>query len=164
MATRGRKPKPTAIKLLEGNPGKRPLNRSGPVPPDGGVDCPAWLLPEAKKAWARIASLLTTLGLLTLLDVTALAGYCQTYARWKHAKKQLSQSGDQIPGAAGKPQPNPYLAIESKCAATMKSLATGFGIKHDKLLEIISAGDMDAGADPSDPMERLLTGGWQDGV
>ena len=26
MATRGRKPKPTALKVLEGNPGKRPYN------------------------------------------------------------------------------------------------------------------------------------------
>ncbi|MDD4511050.1 MAG: phage terminase small subunit P27 family, partial [Oscillospiraceae bacterium] len=26
MAQRGRKPKPTALKVLEGNPGRRPLN------------------------------------------------------------------------------------------------------------------------------------------
>ena len=32
MATRGRKPKPTAVKVLEGNPGKRPLNMYEPVP------------------------------------------------------------------------------------------------------------------------------------
>ena len=32
MATRGRKPKPTAIKELEGNPGKHPLNASEPKP------------------------------------------------------------------------------------------------------------------------------------
>lgn len=30
MATRGRKPKPTALKVLEGNPGKRPLNKNEP--------------------------------------------------------------------------------------------------------------------------------------
>lgn len=30
MATRGRKPTPTAIKMLEGNPGKRPLNTKEP--------------------------------------------------------------------------------------------------------------------------------------
>ena len=31
MATRGKKPKPTALKVLEGNPGKRPLNDREPV-------------------------------------------------------------------------------------------------------------------------------------
>ena len=35
MATRGRKPKPTALKILEGNPGKRPLNENEPIPPKG---------------------------------------------------------------------------------------------------------------------------------
>ena len=49
MATRGRKPKPTALKVLEGNPGKRPLNDREPVPPRAALKCPAWLLPEAKK-------------------------------------------------------------------------------------------------------------------
>ena len=32
MAARGRKPKPTALKVLEGNPGKRPLNGHEPIP------------------------------------------------------------------------------------------------------------------------------------
>lgn len=35
MAARGRKPKPTALKVLEGNPGKRPLNDHEPIPPKG---------------------------------------------------------------------------------------------------------------------------------
>ena len=51
MAMAGRKPKPTALKKLEGDRGKgrRPLNEREPIPPKGGVKCPAWLLPEAKK-------------------------------------------------------------------------------------------------------------------
>ena len=44
----GRKPKPTAVKKLEGNPGKRKLNTKEPNPGKGMPDCPAWLLPEAK--------------------------------------------------------------------------------------------------------------------
>ena len=42
----GRKPKPTALKKLEGNPGKRKLNNKEPVPDKGMPDCPAWLLPD----------------------------------------------------------------------------------------------------------------------
>ena len=50
MAMAGRKPKPTALKVLEGDRGKgrRPLNAHEPIPPRGGVKCPSWLLPEAK--------------------------------------------------------------------------------------------------------------------
>ena len=33
----GRKPKPTAVKKLEGNPGKRKLNSKEPVPAKGVV-------------------------------------------------------------------------------------------------------------------------------
>ena len=74
MATRGRKPKPTALKILEGNPGKRPINGSEPVPPKGGLKCPTWLLPEAKKEWKRLASSLEVMGVLTMADLTAFPG------------------------------------------------------------------------------------------
>ena len=47
MATRGRKPKPTALKVLEGNPGKRPLNENEPKPERKAPECPSWLEPEA---------------------------------------------------------------------------------------------------------------------
>ena len=55
-------PKPTALKVLEGNPGKRPLNDHEPIPPKGELKCPSWLLPEAKKEWKRLASSLEAMG------------------------------------------------------------------------------------------------------
>ena len=55
MATRGRKPTPTAIKELEGNPGKRKLNDKEPRPEKKAPSCPKWLEPEAKKEWRRLA-------------------------------------------------------------------------------------------------------------
>ena len=56
MATRGRKPLPTAVKILEGDRGKgrRPLNRKEPVPNADQVKCPSWLMPEAKKEWNEV--------------------------------------------------------------------------------------------------------------
>ena len=54
----GRKPKPTALKKLEGNPGKRKLNTKEPIPAKGMLNCPEWLLPEAKKEWERLADLM----------------------------------------------------------------------------------------------------------
>jgi len=58
MATRGRKPKPTALKVLEGNPGKRPLNLNEPKPEKKASKCPSWLEPEAKKEWRRMSKTL----------------------------------------------------------------------------------------------------------
>ena len=76
MAMAGRKPKPTALKVLEGDRGKgrRPINEHEPIPPGGGVKCPSWLLPEAKKEWKRLAASLEAMGVLTMADLTAFAG------------------------------------------------------------------------------------------
>lgn len=65
----GRKPKPTALKKLEGNPGKRKLNTKEPVPEKGMPDCPKWLLPEAKEEWKRLCQKLSEMGVLTEIDM-----------------------------------------------------------------------------------------------
>ena len=87
MAQRGRKPKPTAVKVLEGNPGKRGLNAGEPKPEKKAPRCPAWLEAEAKKEWKRMAKQMERLGILTEIDMAAFAGYCQAYARWKEAEE-----------------------------------------------------------------------------
>ena len=66
MAQRGRKPKPTAIKELEGNPGKRPLNKNEPKPEKTAPKCPTWLDKEAKKEWRRMSKSLEAIGILTM--------------------------------------------------------------------------------------------------
>ena len=93
MAKRGRKPKPTALKKLEGNPGKRPLNDLEPLPKVTMLRCPNWLEPEAKKEWRRLAPVLIGAGILTSADAVPFAGYCQAYARWKEAEEQVSRLG-----------------------------------------------------------------------
>ena len=85
----GRKPKPTAIKKLEGNPGKRKLNTKEPIPAKGMPNCPEWLMPEAKKEWERLADLMNQMGVLTEVDMAAFAAYCQSYARWKEAQVSI---------------------------------------------------------------------------
>ena len=89
MAQRGRKPKPTALKVLEGNPGKRQLNIVEPKPKKKAPKCPAWLDAEAKKEWRRLAKQLEDLGILTQIDMAAFAGYCEAYSRWKEAEELL---------------------------------------------------------------------------
>ena len=85
---RGRKPKPTNLKILNGNPGKRPLNKKEPKPKvtPSGPYCPRWPESYAKDEWQRISKELKGLGLLTDIDVTAMAAYCQTYKRWRVAE------------------------------------------------------------------------------
>jgi phage terminase small subunit len=89
---RGRKPKPTHLKLLEGNPGRRPLNIGEPRPQAKIPTCPAHLSPSAKAEWKRLAHMLHRLGVITELDRAALAAYCQAYGRWVEAERKLKET------------------------------------------------------------------------
>jgi P27 family predicted phage terminase small subunit len=91
----GRKPKPTAMKALHGNPGKRPMNKQEPK--FAGVPvCPIWLSPVAKTEWKRIWSEVAELELLKATDQMALASYCQSYARWQSAEKIVDKEGQTV--------------------------------------------------------------------
>ena len=72
MATRGRKPTPIELKLLHGNPGKRPLKVNAQVTQQEEAaltdDPPAMLLEEAQPYW-DYAILHAPRNLLKKLDV-----------------------------------------------------------------------------------------------
>ena len=65
---RGRKPLPSNVVKLRGNPGKRRLNNAEPRPAIKAPGCPSCLGEEARKEWKRLAGELAELGLLTTID------------------------------------------------------------------------------------------------
>lgn len=130
MAVTGRKPKPAALKNLEGNPGKRPITNS-PKSEEKAPSCPSWLLAEAKKEWRRVCPVLHEMGLLQQIDRTALAGYCQSYARWRQAEgrlgKRLTYGYTNKAGARNK-LAKPEVAIAQKYLDQVKSFCAEFGL------------------------------------
>ena len=66
--TRGRRPKPSAIRRREGNPGKRGFNHAEPVPPDLMPSCPPHLSDVAAEEWERLTRTLHGMGVLTVVD------------------------------------------------------------------------------------------------
>ena len=158
MATRGRKPTPTAIKELEGNPGKRPLNKNEPKPTKKAPPCPKWLEPEAKKEWRRLAKKMEQLGVLTEVDMAAFAGYCQAYARWKEAEEFISKHGSIFQTPSGYVQQVPQVSIAQQNLKIMQSFCSEFGLTPATRSRIIAGSGGDGEAD--DPMESLLKGGW----
>lgn len=87
----GRPPKPTHLKLIEGNPGKRRLNPHEPIPNAELPDPPEFLTVDAGIEWMRIAEELYRLGILTGIDRGALAAVCQAYGRWQRAERALAE-------------------------------------------------------------------------
>ena len=108
---KGRKPKPTALKLLEGNAGHRPLPEDEPKPLCEIPDCPGQLNQLAQEEWVRIARELKALGLISHLDRTALLFYCEDYALAVEAMGQVSAKGLMVKTGRGNPIQNPYLSI-----------------------------------------------------
>jgi hypothetical protein len=49
--------KPTALKIIQGNPGRRPISANEPQP-EIGADPPDWLSPAAKEHWPLIVQTL----------------------------------------------------------------------------------------------------------
>jgi len=75
----GRRPQPTALKVLRGNPGKRKLNALEPIPPAGAVRKPT-LSTTAGHVWDRLAPIAIAMRTLTAADVTAFATLCELQA------------------------------------------------------------------------------------
>jgi phage terminase small subunit len=91
-ANSGRRPTPTAVKIANGNPGKRPLNTSEPVPPAGIITRPAWLQPAAVDVWDRLSPIAEKMGTLTTADVEPFAVLCALLADF-HVNRNAKVAG-----------------------------------------------------------------------
>jgi P27 family predicted phage terminase small subunit len=124
---RGRKPKPTSVKIHAGNPGKRPLNEHEPKPAPAAPSCPDELSPAAKEEWQRLVGELTALKMLTNFDRAALAAYCEAYALWIEAITAVRKYGTMVKSPSGYPMQSPYVAIANRQAEIMMRIASEFG-------------------------------------
>ncbi len=133
MGRRGPPPTPTRIKMLRGNPGKRPLNYREPQPEKNAPRRPVWLSADAKRAWKRLVPQLKRMRLLTAADGDALVAYCQTWSRWKRAEEFLEKHGDVYPirdevGRVRCMQQFPQVAISRNLAQLLKAYQQEFGL------------------------------------
>jgi P27 family predicted phage terminase small subunit len=156
MAIKGRKPTPTAIKILEGNPGKRPLNEREPMPDKKAPKCPKWLEPEAKKEWKRLADKMEALGILTELDMAAFAAYCQAYARWKEAEEYITLHGMTYETSTGGMRAVPQVSIANSSMAAMQRAAEQFGLTPAARSRIIADAESKNSKGENDELDMLL--------
>jgi P27 family predicted phage terminase small subunit len=94
---------------------------------------PKWLLKEGKKKWKDLCRQLVTLGVVTRVDGTLLARYCQAWARWVAAEDFMTEHGTVVvvrgdDGQVETSKPVPQFAIATKLAELMKSMEAELGI------------------------------------
>jgi P27 family predicted phage terminase small subunit len=126
---RGRKPKPTAQRLREGNPGGRPINRQEPaLPPETFDAVPPELagVPRAIAEWQHLAPVLRQRRAVTTADRSALIALCLEWSRYLDASAQATPLV--ISTKSGYPMPNPYLSVASKALAACARLWPELGL------------------------------------
>ena len=83
----GRRPEPTKLRMLRGNPGKRKPNPDEPTiaPADASMDTPpAEITADVVAAgeWGRVVPLLRAGGLISQSERAALMALCQQWSRY----------------------------------------------------------------------------------
>lgn len=125
---RGRKTKPSALKELEGNPGKRALNKHEPKPETAIPDCPPVLAGPARTEWKRITAQLEKLKVIALVDRGALAAYCMAWGDVVKATNKLKKEGEVIISEKGGMYQNPWVSIRNSAMDRMVKISAEFGM------------------------------------
>jgi P27 family predicted phage terminase small subunit len=163
---KGRKPKPTALKLLQGNPGKRPINRNEPQPRAKAPGCPTWLPAEGKAEWRRVVPELDRIGMLTKVDRAALAAYCAAWALLVRATRDVEANGliaeavdkevetvDGVVHLIVRRTKNPAVLIARDAAAQVRQFCAEFGLTPSARSRM----DLPDSGGGGDARERYLT-------
>ena len=141
------------LKVLAGNPGKRPLNEREPLAPPGVPERPEWLDAEAQAEWDRVTVELQEMGLLSKTDRAALTAYCTAWSRWVEAEAQVKKYGTVVKSPEkGFPMKSPYLSIADQALETMRKLMVEFGLTPSSRSRI----RVPAGGDEADELDRFL--------
>lgn len=148
----GPPPKPTQLKRLEGNPGKRPLNENEPQPKTSRPTCPAILTGPAKTEWKRIVPELEELGLLSELDRAALAMYCIAWGQVVTLGKMLKDQSPIIRTPNGAVIDNPLISQRDRAMKLAHKFLTEFGMTPSSRSRVSVTG----GTGERDELEDLL--------
>ena len=93
MGARGPAPKATNMRILEGNPSRRPLNDDEPQP-EPGATCPLWVTDGARQVWQEVAPVLINCGILTQADQVMFAAWCDAVANYKAVSKEIDKAAN----------------------------------------------------------------------
>ena len=118
---RGRKPKPTQLRLIEGNAGHRPLNLDEPEPAGalGETDAPEWLSPAQRLLWRQVI-LAAPPGLLRTLDAPLVTTYVIAMSMQQEAAEGLAKYGVIVKSPdGGTPIKSPWSTILHQATQTL---------------------------------------------
>ena len=160
MGLRGPAPKPTILKVIEGNPGKQKLNHREPQPYGCAPEMLKHLNRIARKEWKRLVPILLSMRVLTEADGIALANLCQAYSTLVEANELMAKAaaGGKSPllmkTPAGYMQQSPLLGIINSQMDIINRQLREFGLTPASRSRLVAASDSTS----IDPLEAKLCG------
>lgn len=139
------------LKLLQGNPGNRPVpgksksTTGRPLPPPN-------LKGEAFAEWARVTDYLSKVGRIEQIDYAGLVVYCSSWAMYVDAVKAVEEYGPLVAGRDGLMVKNPAAQIMRDASDTMLKFGAKFGTTPRDRLNLGIATELD----DADDMDKAL--------
>ena len=124
---RGRKPKPTWLKVVEGNPGKRPLNDAEPLAAGDLKAPPDWLTDSQRATW-NDAVRNAPPGLLRGIDESVFLVWVVAKDLHRDASEKIAKYGAVIKSpVTGTAMQSPFVSVLNRQAQIMLKAASEMG-------------------------------------
>lgn len=122
------RPKPTVLKMIAGNPGRRRLNEHEPLPAAvESIACPEHVTGSARVMWDRLAPILDDMGVLTVADLIGLERICACHAEMMVAQESIDRDGMTY-SSGERIYPNPAVAQLRTAEAMFHRYLLEFGL------------------------------------
>lgn len=127
---KGRKPVPTELKMLRGNPGKRAISKAEPMPEVlEASTAPSWLTEDQVEIWEELYPILKRMRVLTEADSMALCNLCIALSEVKAANQTIREEGRVIISPlSGVQTAHPAVSNLHKAMSAANKLFAEFGL------------------------------------
>ena len=142
----GRKRTPTILKLLKGNPGRRPLPKGEPRLPACVPDRPAELSVDECRAWSDLVAALTPMRVLTIADGILLELMAIELASYRRAAQDVRERGEILTSKRGAELVNPWLRARAASHKRVFQMLGACGLTPADRSKVIASPDVDGGS------------------
>ena len=147
MAKPGKKPLPTALKIVRGTDQPSRVRKDEPKPAIDSIKPPEGMSTVALKQWDIVLPQLQEAKIVSNMDAHALALYCEAYATWVDANKWIQKKGAVVKSKNGFLVQSPFFHVATKAYDQMKAMLIEFGMTPSARTRIGKVPDTD---DPGD--------------
>lgn len=136
---KGGRPTPTALRIMRGNPSKRPLPKNEPRVVAALPPCPRWLRADARREWRRAGRQLEQIGLISHVDLATFAAYCTAYGQLVEAERGIAEHGLIQTSPNGMEVKSVWVTLADKARLTIAKLAPEFGMSPSSRTRVAPA-------------------------